>query len=152
MSDNGGETGAFLAGFILGGLVGAAAALILAPQSGEQTRTQIREKGIELRDRAEDVAEDARKRAEVAAAEARKRADELAARADMAATEARKRADELAARSREVYDQQRVKLGSAVEEGKKAALRKRDELIGGGRIESSAPSEASPAAPPEPVA
>jgi gas vesicle protein len=66
MSDNGSETGAFLAGFIIGGLVGAAAALILAPQSGEQTRTVIREKGLELRDRAEDLGEDARKRAEQA--------------------------------------------------------------------------------------
>ena len=75
MSDNnGGETGAFLAGFILGGLVGAAVAMIMAPASGEETRRQIRERGIELRDRAEDAAEEARKRAEEAAMEARKRA------------------------------------------------------------------------------
>src|SRR5512136_1442876 len=107
MSDNGGsETGAFLAGFIVGGLVGAATALILAPQSGERTRTQIREKSIELRDRAEDLADDARVRAEEAAEEARKRADELSVRAEQAAVEARKRAEELGTRSREVYGQQ----------------------------------------------
>ena len=132
MSDNGSETGAFLAGFIIGGLVGAATALILAPQSGEQTRTQLRERGIELRDRAEDVTEDARKRAE------------------QAAVEARKRAEELAGRGREVYEQQRVRLGSAVEEGKKAALRKRDELMGSGQVEPPAPPEVS--APAEPAA
>ena len=46
------DFGAYLAGFIIGGLVGAAAALLLAPQSGEETRTQIRDKSIEIRDKA----------------------------------------------------------------------------------------------------
>jgi len=41
MSDNSNELGAFLAGFVIGGLVGAATAIILAPQSGAETRTQI---------------------------------------------------------------------------------------------------------------
>jgi gas vesicle protein len=48
MSDNSSEFGAFLAGFVIGGLVGAATALILAPQSGEQTRGQISSKSTEL--------------------------------------------------------------------------------------------------------
>ncbi|MEM9774626.1 MAG: YtxH domain-containing protein [Chloroflexota bacterium] len=42
--------GAFLAGFIIGGLVGAAVALVLAPQSGEDTRTQLAERSAEWRD------------------------------------------------------------------------------------------------------
>lgn len=45
MSENEGDLGAFLAGFVLGGLAGAAAALIMAPQSGEDTRAQIVAKG-----------------------------------------------------------------------------------------------------------
>jgi len=44
--------GEFMAGFLVGALVGAAAALLLAPQSGEETRTLIREKVIELGQRA----------------------------------------------------------------------------------------------------
>jgi gas vesicle protein len=48
--NNGGEFGAFLAGFVIGGLVGAAAALILAPQSGSETRSQIAGKGQDLRE------------------------------------------------------------------------------------------------------
>jgi len=44
------EFGAFLAGFVIGGLVGAAAALILAPQSGSETRSQITGKGSDLRE------------------------------------------------------------------------------------------------------
>jgi len=48
MSENSSDFGAFLAGFVIGGLVGAATALILAPQSGEQTRGQISNKSTEL--------------------------------------------------------------------------------------------------------
>ena len=48
--NNGGEFGAFLAGFIIGGLVGAAAALILAPQSGSETRSKIAGKSHDLRE------------------------------------------------------------------------------------------------------
>ncbi len=45
---NSSEFGAFLAGFVIGGLVGAATALILAPQSGSETRSQISNKGHDL--------------------------------------------------------------------------------------------------------
>jgi gas vesicle protein len=72
------EFGAFLVGFIVGGLSGAVVALLFAPQSGEETRAIIKDKSIELRDRAQMTAEEAIARAEAAAAEARARADELA--------------------------------------------------------------------------
>lgn len=48
MSDNDSELGSFLAGFVVGGLLGAAVALILAPQSGAETRSQITGKGQEM--------------------------------------------------------------------------------------------------------
>ena len=48
MSDNSNDLGAFLAGFVIGGLVGAATAIILAPQSGQDTRNQIASKSNEL--------------------------------------------------------------------------------------------------------
>jgi gas vesicle protein len=40
----------FLAGLLVGGLTGVGAMLLLAPQSGKETRTQIQQKSIELRD------------------------------------------------------------------------------------------------------
>lgn len=40
----------FFAGFATGGVIGASLALLLAPQSGKETRDQISDKGIELRD------------------------------------------------------------------------------------------------------
>jgi gas vesicle protein len=72
------EFGAFLVGFIVGGLSGAVVALLFAPQSGEETRALIKDKSIELRDRAQVTAEEAIARAEAAAADARARADDLA--------------------------------------------------------------------------
>ena len=63
------EFGAFLVGFLVGGLSGAVVALLFAPQSGEETRALIKDKSIELRDRAQQSAEEALARAEAAAAE-----------------------------------------------------------------------------------
>jgi gas vesicle protein len=45
---------AFLAGLFVGSLIGAALALLLAPQSGQETRAQIKGKGIEFKDRAQE--------------------------------------------------------------------------------------------------
>ena len=93
------EFGAFLVGFIVGGLTGAVVSLLFAPQSGEETRALIKDKSIELRDYASQTAEEALARAEAAAAEARTRADELAkvarARAEELAKVARARAEEM---------------------------------------------------------
>jgi gas vesicle protein len=77
MADNNGDLGSFLAGFVIGGLIGAGVALLLAPQSGEETRGIIKDKSIELRDRAYDTAEEARVKAEQLAQQARDRAAEI---------------------------------------------------------------------------
>src|SRR5215218_6699207 len=58
------EFGAFLVGFIVGGLSGAVVALLFAPQTGEETRALIKDKSIELRDIAQQSAEEALARAE----------------------------------------------------------------------------------------
>jgi gas vesicle protein len=88
------EFGAFLVGFVVGGLTGAVVSLLFAPQSGEETRALIKDKSIELRDKAQVTAEEALARAESLAADARKRAEELT-------HEAKVRAEHLAAEVRE---------------------------------------------------
>ena len=88
---NGGSR--FFAGLVIGGLVGAALALLLTPRSGEETRSQIRNTGLELKDRASKIIAEAREKAETIAADARQRADEIK-------VEARKRAEEIVAEAR----------------------------------------------------
>ena len=88
------EFGAFLVGFVVGGLTGAVVALLFAPQSGDETRALIKDKSIELRDKAQVTAEEALARAESMAADARARAEELT-------REAKVRAEHLASEVRE---------------------------------------------------
>jgi gas vesicle protein len=108
MSERDVDFGAFLAGFIFGGLVGAATALLLAPQSGEETRTIIHDRSIELKDKAAEKAETARIKAESAAAEARARADDLAKLTQEKAIEFKKK-------GQEVYEAQKSKISSVVQ-------------------------------------
>ena len=110
MSDHD-EFGAFLVGFIVGGLTGAVVSLLFAPQSGEETRALIKDKSIELRDKAQVSGEEALARAEALAADARKRAEELT-------REARARAEELAGEARVRTE----KFTSEVRERSKGAL------------------------------
>jgi gas vesicle protein len=105
------EFGAFLVGFIVGGLTGAVVALLFAPQSGEETRALIKDKSIELRDKAQLTAEETYARAEAAAKEARARAEELA-------HEAKVRAEELAHEARTRGE----KFASDVKERSKSAI------------------------------
>ena len=83
--------GAFLIGFVVGGLTGAITALLLAPQSGTETRALIKDKSVELRDKAAESLEEAYSQAEAAAVEARTRFDELAKTTKDKATELQQR-------------------------------------------------------------
>lgn len=70
------DSGSFFLGFLIGGLTGAIAALLLAPQSGEETRTAIRDKAIELTDQGTESARSLYGQAEAAAQQAIKKAQD----------------------------------------------------------------------------
>ena len=61
----------FTIGRLIGFGLGVAAGLLLAPQSGEDTRAQLSEQGIMLRDRGLGVSSDLRARASDAVAQGR---------------------------------------------------------------------------------
>ena len=88
------SSGGFFAGFVFGAFVGAALALLFAPGPGEEIREQLREKSIELKERAEDL--------------------------DI---------DELKSKGHHLLDEQRSRFHEAIEEGKKAASRRKEELL-----------------------
>jgi gas vesicle protein len=71
MSNQESDFGSFLIGFFVGALLGAAAGMLFAPQSGEETREQIHQKSIELSEQATHKAEEARAKAEHLLADAR---------------------------------------------------------------------------------
>lgn len=72
----------FLVGLLVGGAVGAITALLLAPQSGAETRRQIREKGVALGNQAVEVYARAEVQAEAALGDLRAGIDELATKID----------------------------------------------------------------------
>jgi gas vesicle protein len=47
-----------LSGFLVGSVIGAATALLFAPRSGEETRAEIRDKAVEIRDHATETVKD----------------------------------------------------------------------------------------------
>jgi len=98
------HTGDFLAGLIVGSLVGAAAALLFAPQSGEETRAKIRERSIELQERAGELS-----------------------------SEARQRSADLQVQAREKAAGVQAKVKQVVVEGKSAATRRKEDLLTGWR-------------------
>jgi gas vesicle protein len=120
MADNNGDVGAFLTGFIVGGLVGAALSLLLAPQSGEETRTQIRDKGIELRGRADEEIKRFRETAEETLEEVRAQADEMQKR------------------GQEMIEEARARVSSAVDQGIEAARQVRSQAEDNSPDESGA--------------
>lgn len=51
-------------GFLIGGLIGAGIALLSAPYSGQQTRNKLREKSVEIKDKAVETAQETRSKIE----------------------------------------------------------------------------------------
>lgn len=96
--DRGGGVGSFL----LGALLGAGVALLLAPRSGAETQQQIKEKAAKLRDAAEDRVRDVQRqleeRLESARAEVRERVDQVRSAVESGRDAAREARTELEGR------------------------------------------------------
>lgn len=89
--EEGFSAGSVMLAFLLGGLVGAGLSLLLAPQSGQETRKRIRELGDEVKERASDYATQAK---------------------DKVVTGVEK--------AKEMYEERKTALTAAVEAGKEA--------------------------------
>jgi len=79
MNENESDLGAFLAGFVMGALVGAATALILAPQSGRATRERLGTLGTDIRQAGEQTFDQVRQSADSYSREYRERAGTIIA-------------------------------------------------------------------------
>jgi len=91
MASNRNDAAGYLGWFLLGGVVGAAAALLLAPKAGRETREIIAERGGDVARKAQELA-----------------------------NEAQGRAGEWLDKSRELFEEQTQRLMGAFEAGKDA--------------------------------
>lgn len=108
------DFGAFLIGFVVGGLTGAAVSLLFAPQSGEETRALIKDKAIEIRDQASETMEEARVQADKAWEEAKKKTEEWSQLA-------KEKTEELKVKGGQVLDEGRAKVADTIKPKEEAA-------------------------------
>ena len=113
MSDHN-DFGAFLVGFIVGGLTGAAVSLLFAPQSGEETRAFLRDKAVELKDKAAESVEEARLQAEKAWEEAKVKTDEWTQLA-------KEKAGDLKTKGEKTIEESRKKIADTIKPKEKQA-------------------------------
>jgi gas vesicle protein len=91
MANDRNDAAGYLGWFFLGGMIGAAAALLMAPKTGRETREILTERGNEVAKRAQEMA-----------------------------TDAQGRAGEWFDKSRELFEEQTQRLMTAFEAGKDA--------------------------------
>ena len=90
--------GNFLKGFVIGGVLGALAGIFLAPKSGKELRSDIKEKGSEVLKGAKDIYTDASTNAKEIIEEAKQQGGELKKEADRYLSGARQKTKEILAR------------------------------------------------------
>jgi len=95
--------------FLLGGLAGAGVALLMAPQSGEETRRKLGEFKDDMKDRAGDYVHDAREKV-----------DDAIEKGKDLAHDAREKFDETVDRGKEYYEDKKSVISAALEAGKEA--------------------------------
>jgi gas vesicle protein len=125
MNEKNSGFGAFWAGFLMGGLAGAAIAFLTAPRSGEETREQIREKSFELRDTAEQTVDEALTAVKATALDVSNRAEELRAQSQVSLDEAQKQwtqaIGEIKQVASEAIEEMRTTATQAVKQTEKVA-------------------------------
>ena len=98
-----------LGGFLVGSVIGVATALLFAPRSGEETRTEIRDRAVDLRDRTAETVKGT-------VSQARTKAYEIK---DTVTDTVREKADELKQRGKHMVSRKLDDVSEAAESGKK---------------------------------
>ena len=98
-----------LGGFLVGSVIGVATALLFAPRSGQETRAEIRDRAVDLRDRTTETVKGTVEQARTKAYEIK----------DTVTDTVREKADELKQRGKHVVNRKLDDVSEAAESGKK---------------------------------
>lgn len=129
----------FVVGVLVGSAIGAAVALLYAPQPGDVTRDQIKTKAGEAKDKATELASTAKVKATDLASTAREKASTVAGTiTEKAGTvkdsatgvvdQVKTTAQDLVSKGRSLVETKRDQVAAAVDAGKQAYQEKRTEL------------------------
>lgn len=133
----------FVVGMLVGSAIGAAVALLYAPQAGDATRDLISQKAGEAKDKAGEIAGTAKDKAVEIASTAREKASGVAGTISSTVAEktsavrdsaagvvgqVKSTAQDLVERGRSLVETQKQQMAAAVGAGKQAYQDKRDEL------------------------
>lgn len=114
--------------FLLGALLGAGAALLFAPRSGQETRDVLRSKGRQLRSRAEETAGELHERLEDGYVKAKEKVEQRFERARRSIDETRDGAREAVAAGKAAVHSARDELEKRLSEARAA---RKQEAAGG---------------------
>ncbi len=107
------SAGSILLSFFIGGLVGAGVALLMAPKAGEETREKIKGLAEDLRHKAEGVIEEAKTKAEGVIGDVRARATSAVEK------------------GKELLEEKKSIISTAIEAGKEAYTKEKEKLTKG---------------------
>lgn len=122
MSNQNDNCGAGIAviSFLAGAVMGAAIALLTAPRSGRETREMLSEYGDELREKARHLPEEVKCQAGHAVERSREMIEH--------GKELIEKGSKLAAQGKEYLDEKKQTLSAAIEAGKQAMTKEKEEL------------------------
>jgi gas vesicle protein len=128
MADDNGIGKGLLAGFLTGSIVGAVVALLYAPKSGRELRSDISQKTDEYindaesyleqaKDKANDLINEGKKKSEKLVADAKVKVDGLLKEAEDILSDAKNKAGDFVDTQKETLDKESNKIKSAVKAG-----------------------------------
>lgn len=71
------SAGKFLAGFLVGGAIGAIAGILLAPQSGDETRELLNDASKDVAEKTDKTVKDIQDKADIVVSELQQKGDEI---------------------------------------------------------------------------
>lgn len=111
----------FIGGLVLGAVVGAAAALLLAPSSGEDTRELIRSEGFALKQRGQDFSDDRMHEAQQMVKQGQKDVSNARARMDSAMQDQKDHLQETIDASKQAASQRKEEMLNRFDDAKAQA-------------------------------